>query len=732
MYLKNLGVILKLTFRDGKFSLSREKKLATLLTLSNGRFAVRGAFELYPLSLGTLVSHVYDYVPVFYRELAVLPEVSKLKVIVDGKPLNFDSSKFRLRRTLNLNNGVVEAALKWKGYGGELEYLSYRLVHRKHKGLFLINATLKFRGYDKASLISYIDTSVGNYFINDQVMIKHYVVEQARYTNNTLLLTLRTLDGKYKVTIAMKNRVSKFHERSFFNEHNALGEVFTVRGNSTIEITKYVYITRNIDSKNYVQDALKNIQKLYETDLNRLFREHVRSWRRVWRRIGLSIRGDKHIEKALKFNAFHLLQVIDDDSEYTILPARGLHGLGYRGHVFWDTEIYALPFYTLFYPEYARKILMFRCKLLEQAKENARRNGYKGAQYPWESADDGFEATPKEIPLDFSGRKIIRIWTGEEEQHITADIAYAVDKYYEITGDKSFMSKCGLKIIFETARFWASRVKYDETKGLYVIENVMGPDEYHPHVNNDYYTNLMAKYNLELAVKYFEKALKDDEWFSVVRELNISEDEVRLWDRISKNMFLPCFKNNLCEEFEGYFNLEDHVIQSSNNVNIGEKHIPESILERIDRTQIIKQASVIMAHYLLSDKYGFSRDFIKKNFDYYFKRTTHASSLSLPVYAAVAAKLGLKELAYTMFKYAAYADLGDIYGNVEDGFHVGSAGGSWQAFLYGFLGLKISDYGVNALPNIPNHWRYVKVKIKVHGKNYLVEIGDGVLKLREI
>jgi len=344
MYLKNLGVILKLTFRDGKFSLSREKKLATLLTLSNGRFAVRGAFELYPLSLGTLVSHVYDYVPVFYRELAVLPEVSKLKVIVDGKPLNFDSSKFRLRRTLNLNNGVVEAALKWKGYGGELEYLSYRLVHRKHKGLFLINATLKFRGYDKASLISYIDTSVGNYFINDQVMIKHYVVEQARYTNNTLLLTLRTLDGKYKVTIAMKNRVSKFHERSFFNEHNALGEVFTVRGNSTIEITKYVYITRNIDSKNYVQDALKNIQKLYETDLNRLFREHVRSWRRVWRRIGLSIRGDKHIEKALKFNAFHLLQVIDDDSEYTILPARGLHGLGYRGHVFWDTEIYASHF----------------------------------------------------------------------------------------------------------------------------------------------------------------------------------------------------------------------------------------------------------------------------------------------------------------------------------------------------------------------------------------------------
>ena len=169
---------MKLTFKDRVFSLSREKKLATLLTLSNGRFAVRGAFELYPLSLGTLVSHVYDYVPIFYRELAVLPEVSKLKIIVDGKPLDFSSSKFQLKRTLSLNNGVVEAALKWKGYGGELEYFSYRLVHRKRKGLFLINATLNFRGYDKASLISYIDTSVGNYLINDQVMIKHYVVEQ--------------------------------------------------------------------------------------------------------------------------------------------------------------------------------------------------------------------------------------------------------------------------------------------------------------------------------------------------------------------------------------------------------------------------------------------------------------------------------------------------------------------------------------------------------------------------
>ena len=725
---------MKLTFKDRVFSLSREKKLATLLTLSNGRFAVKGAFELYPLSLGTLVSHVYDHAPIFYRELAVLPEVSKLKIIVDGKPLDFSFSKFQLKRTLSLNSGIVEAALKWKGYGGELEYFSYRLVHRKRKGLFLINATLNLRGYDKASLISYIDTSVGNYFINDQAMIKHYVIEQVRYTNGTLLLTLRTLDNKYKVSIAMKNRISKFHERSFFNKHNVLGEVFTVGGNNSIEITKYVYIVRNIDSKNYIQDSLKNIRKLCEISLNKLFREHVSSWRLVWRRIGLSIRGDKHVEKALKFNAFHLLQVIDDDRDYTILPARGLHGLGYRGHVFWDTEIYALPFYILFYPEYARKILMFRCKLLEQAKENARRNGYRGAQYPWESADDGFEATPKEIPLGFSGEKTIRIWTGEEEQHITADIAYAVNKYYEITGDKSFMKECGLKIIFETARFWASRVKYDELRGLYVIENVMGPDEYHPHVNNDYFTNLMAKYNLELAVKYFEKALKNDEWFNIVRELNISEDEVRLWDRISKKMFLPCSENNLCEEFEGYFNLEDHVVQPdiSLNINIGEEHIPKTILEKIDRTQIIKQASVVLAHYLLSDKYRFSRDFIKKNFDYYFKRTTHASSLSLPVYAAVAAKLGLKELAYTMFKYAIHADLRDIYGNVEEGFHVGSAGGSWQAFLYGFLGLEISEHGINALPNIPSHWRYVKVKINVHGRRYLVEVSDGVLRVREI
>uniref|UniRef100_A0A7C3SL53 Glycoside hydrolase family 65 protein n=1 Tax=Thermofilum pendens TaxID=2269 RepID=A0A7C3SL53_THEPE len=402
-----------------------------------------------------------------------------------------------------------------------------------------------------------------------------------------------------------------------------------------------------------------------------------------WRELGLSIEGDEDFANALILNTFHLLQVYNDECEVFILPARGLHGYGYRGHVFWDADIYALPFYLLFKPEAARKMLEYRCRNLDAAIENARRNGYEGAQYPWESADDGLEATPREVPLDLAGKRRVRILTGELEHHITADVAYAVDLYFRFTQDRDFFERCGLRILVLTARFWVSRAQWDPARGKYVIRNVIGPDEYHVGVDNNFYTNVMAKHNLELAAHYAREALADSKLRERLLELRVTQEEISKWVEVSSKLEIPCESDGLCEQFEGYFKLKDFTIEPG---VLGEKNLPQEVLASVHEYQVIKQADVVAAMFLLRDK--FPREVLVKNYEYYLRRTTHASSLSLPMYAALALYLGRSEEGYDLLRQAALADISNIYGNTSDGFHVGSAGGVWTAILFGLLKIQ--------------------------------------------
>jgi len=470
------------------------------------------------------------------------------------------------------------------------------------------------------------------------------------------------------------------------------------------------------DSFDSCYDILKDSQS---KDFNQIYSLHREKWHREWDELGLKINGDKEFEKALIFNTFHLLQLYNEKSDYFILPARGLHGFGYRGHVFWDADIYCLPFYLFIKPDAAKKMLKFRFKNLISAKINAKRNGYEGAQFPWESADDGFEATPEEVPLDILGKTKVIIETGKLEHHITADIAYAVDLYYRYTADEEFKKIYGLKIIFETARFWASRVSYDPSKRAYTINNVIGPDEYHVHVNNSFYTNLMAKYNLEIAIDYYKQCLEKEEWRDCLKELSLDQNEIVQWENIASNIYLPCSEDGFCEEFEGYSKseLEDYILP---NGVIGEKSLPISEKNKIGKNKLIKQADVVLGMFLLRDR--FKKEIIMKNYDYYLKRTTHASSLSLPIYSCVAAYLGKIEEAYRMLKYASMADLGNIYGNTPDGFHVGSAGGIWMALFFGFLRINIDAEGkLNIQPSLPRNINEFKLKFSFKSKKLLLK-----------
>lgn len=691
-----------------------EEKLGTLLTLSNGRFSLRGELELAPSKYGLFVSHIYDYTPIFYRELVNLPRPIAIYIMVNDIPLSLiKEGKYSIERTLDIGSGTLETIVKWNSDEKQLVYKSLRIVHKEIKELAAVKASIEVKGFSgKLIIVSPIEFNTINPLMPEEVSIRHYKVIKSEANSDGIGIEVETLDRKYRVGIASSTRSNdKKYKRRILISQDFIGEelTFNIDNGDSIEILKYIGVSRNIEVNDPLKRSFEVVSKAYDMKWNDLVQKHVDEWKKIWSRIDLRIEGDEHIERLLKFNAFHLLQLVDDDSDYLIIPSKGLHGIGYRGHVFWDTDTYTLPFYIAFDPRAARKILMYRCKFIEEAKKYARSLGYNGARYPWESADDGVEATPREIPLDPLGKDIVRIYTGDEEEHITADIAYAVDLYYNATMDQEFMSKCGLKILFETARYWASRVVFEDD--MYVIKHTMGPDEYHHGVDNSFYINTMVRRNLDLAIKYYHEALRRHEWSKTIRALKVSGDEIRLWKDIRNKIYIPCHDDGLCEEFDGYMLLEDFKVESN---CIGEKCLPPEVVERIEKTRLVKQADVIAAMFLLKDE--FSEDTVLKNFKYYLERTTHGSSLSIPMYSAMAARLGLMDLAYNYLLIAAASDLEDVYDNTEYGFHVGAAGGTWLALLHGFIGINYKDGEIIIdKPRIPSKWRKISFNISSKG-----------------
>ena len=696
---------MKRRFTFSEDALDRET-IATLTTLSNGFLSIRGDPEFVESAHGTFVAGVYSSTPVFYRELVNLPRAHSLYAELEGIPL----APERVSYTLDVGRGLLEIESTLSSPYGKLEYKSVRFVHREYKGVIGLKAT--FKSVDASGRL-YIEAPIELEFSNPsvppEVSVKLYRVLSKTVAGHPMV-TVETADGRYKLWIASKLKPLFEGDVKGYSTQRKVGELVSldVHPGLAFSVERFAVVGSS------GEDVSAQLREIHERGFEELLDRHVARWEEEWRDLGIEIEGDEELASALIFNAFHLLQIYNEQSDVFIVPARGLHGYGYRGHVFWDAEIYAFPFYLLFKPNAAKKMLMYRCRLLNAAIENAKRNGYRGAQYPWESADDGFEATPREVPLDLTGERRVRIYTGDLEHHITADIAYAVDLYYRFTGDLDFLEECGLPILVNTARFWASRVEWDSSRGRYVIRNVIGPDEYHIGVDNNFYTNVMAKHNLELAASYSRSLMSDHRFSKVLERLNVTREEIEEWEKISSNIYVNCDPQGLCEQFDGYFNLKDYTIPPG---TVGEKNLPAHVLQSVQDYQLIKQADVVAAIFLLRER--FPREVIEKNYDYYLPRTTHASSLSLPMYAAVALYLGRYEEGMRMLKTAALADLANVYGNSKDGFHVGSAGGVWMALLFGLLRIRGGEELTYVRPEgVPVRLSF---SVKYRGKRYRIE-----------
>lgn len=466
------------------------------------------------------------------------------------------------------------------------------------------------------------------------------------------------------------------------------------------------------------QDARSAINRAKRFGWRGVLAEHEAAWAERWRHTDLQIKGDAASERALRFAIYHLNSAANPADERVSIGARALTGDSYLGHVFWDTEIYALPFYVATWPEAARALLMYRYHTLPGARAKAIRMGWRGAMYAWESTDTGEETTPEQV-IGPDGRPI-QVLCGTQEQHISADIAYAVWQYWEATGDEAFLLDAGAEILLETARFWASRAGA-ETDGKRHIRGVIGPDEYHETIDDNAYTNVLARWNIRRGVEV-ARLLRDRwprRWADLSKQLGVNEAELLQWTDAADTLFTGFnAETGLFEQFAGYFDLEEIDLSV-----YSDRKVPLDVVlgrERTQRSQVVKQADVVALLALLPEECDAKARL--QNYQFYERRCGHGSSLSRGMHALVAARLGEAELAIRYLQETSAIDLADTGDGSAGGLHIAALGGLWQAAVLGFAGVSLRAECLGLDPRLPPQWRTVGFQVQWRGRLVKIQI----------
>ena len=444
---------------------------------------------------------------------------------------------------------------------------------------------------------------------------------------------------------------------------------------------------------------------------------HETAWRQHWDASDVIIEGDDKVQEAVRFAVYHLTSAANPEDECVSVGARGLTGDAYFGHVFWDTEIYLLPFYVGVWPEAARALLMYRYHTLHGARAKAAHFGFRGALYAWESADTGEETTPERV-IGADGTPV-EILTGRMEHHISADVAYAVWQYWRFTRDDDFFLRAGAEILLDTARFWASRA-VAEADGKRHIRHVIGPDEYHEDVDDNAFTNVMARWNIGRGLETMD--LLRERWpnhAAALREkLALGDDELADWrDAIARIVTGLDAATGIYEQFAGYYKLQPLDLSL-----YADRKMPIDVVigpERTQRSQVVKQADVVALIALLPDEFPGAA--AKANFRYYEPRCAHGSSLSAGIHALVAARLGETETALRFLRQAAIADL-ELDPNSAGGIRIAGLGGLWQAIILGFAGLDLGSDMLGIDPRLPPHWRSLSFRVGWRGRSVAIRI----------
>jgi len=699
--------------------------------LGNGYIGTRGIYEELPIGCmpGTYLAGLYDRMASQVAELVNLPNPINFKFAIKGEKVGVIAMDIvDHKRVLNTKKAVLARKTLYKdSKGRRYDYQSVRFVsqHNKNIGVMQISLTALDSGC-VVDINTGIDTSVSNSGTLSEGKKKHFRIKELGQYRKAGYLVADSFEKKYTI-IYWSGFYYSINGKKIIAEDNIFQ--LKLKKNQPVILTKVFYIKHFPHKNSYKVQKSETFKVFYDalkTNFSTLLKDHTQAWEKLWKKADITIGGTANIQSNIRFNIYHMLVCMHSDAGLSSIGARTLSGEGYRGHIFWDAEIFLLPFYLFTFPKVAKNMLIYRYKRLDQARKIAKNNGYSGAQFAWESADTGEEETP-EWARDFD-RTIIKIHTHKMEHHITADIAYAAYKYYLITGDDDFMRDYGYEILIETARFWASRTVYNKKTKKYDIDHVIGPDEFHIDVKNSAFTNLMAQWNLVAAASMVDKFVSKGKLYQRLKDkLNLKEKEVKNWKQIAHHISIKINKKKIIEQFEGYFRLKNIPLKRTDENGI--PLLPHSLRAKdLGKTQLVKQADVLMAIFLLSEQ--INRKVALENYDFYISKTLHKSSLSAPIHAVVASQAGDLQRAYNFFNVSLRTDISNIYGNTNEGIHAASLGGTWQAVVFGFAGVKIVKEELCINPNMPRTWTNLVFSLTWQDSLIKLDLGNDIVRLR--
>ena len=678
-------------------------------------------------------------------ELPNLADFTNQKIEINGETFSMDKGEvLAYSRELNLKNAVVSRNVLWKSPSGvHVELKFERIISLAEEHVIAFRTVIRPLNSDvKVRISSGIDgtkTNTGTqHFIEGTKRI--YDGNLCEYTAHTGESDVQTVQyAGHRIYLAGEE-IHPYFLPVIDRRYLGIRTEMDIAEGETLIVEKIccVYTSRdkNAAGDENAEETAKRSHKAAVEYLQRGY-EDLRSksdeaWQKYWEKTDIDIESNSDYDQlAIRFALYHLNIMIKRDDDRVGIGAKGMSGEGYKGHSFWDTEVFLLPFYLFTDPYAARTLLSYRGKSLPGAEKKAKENAHKGAMFPWESAwlDDG-EVTPLWGAADVVTGEPIPILTGVLEQHISADISYAVWEYYTATGDEDFMEQYGYEIILATAVFWADRVEWEGDTCH--IRDVIGPDEYKEHVDDNAYTNYLVKYNLKLACEVAETLKKQNpKLYEKLNKCWQVDENLNGIQKAEAGIYVPkADADGIIPQFAGYEKLKYLDLTKYKESDVVGTIYEDFNQEQIGEYQVHKQADTVLLLLLFPELV--SAEDRAKNYEFYEKRTLHDSSLSKSSHALLAAKLGRQEEAYDFFRGCCDTDLGPVMSTSNAGIHSACMGGIWQCVVQGFGGVEIREGKLHVEPQLPKAWKTLTFRIAYAGTVLEVKASQDEVKIHNI
>ncbi|MFM7661453.1 MAG: family 65 glycosyl hydrolase domain-containing protein [Bacteroidota bacterium] len=710
---------------ENGFDSSKQKQAESIFSIGNGGFGQRANFEENysgPSLQGSYVGGVYypdktvvgwwknGYPESFAKVLNSCNWIG-INIEVNGKVLDLNKQTIlSFYRELDMKQGLLIRKFRVRFESGkELEIESTRFCSMADDELAAIrysvtpinfSGNVKFTPYLDGKVMNH-DSNYDEFFWEEDShkvdLKKGYVCTRTKKTNFTVSTAMRfSFWRKDELLDIHPNTFSK----DFYVENNF--EHFLEKG-IKYTLKKYISISSTLNHSEFsvIPRSINKVRDAYVNGFDKLLDDHISAWKNIWDKADIIIEGDSAAQQAIRFNIFQLYQTYTGKNEKLNIGPKGFTGEKYGGATYWDTEAYCLPFYLKTAdPKVARQLLIYRYNQLDKAKENAQKLGFKkgAALYPMVTMNG--EECHNEWEITF------------EEIHRNGAIAFAIYNYIRHTNDESYLMQYGRPVLFAIARFWAQRFNWSEDKKAYVMLGVTGPNEYENNVNNNWYTNYLAKWCLEYALTVNEKIT--DSSFE-----RLSLAEITSWKKLTTSIYLPKIEgSNIYLQQDGFLDKEK---QTVNDIPENQRPINQHwSWDRILRSVFIKQADVLQGIYLFEDHFDLNT--IEDNFDFYEPKTVHESSLSPCVHSILAAKIGRLDKAYELYLLTSRLDLDDYNCEADEGLHITSMAGTWMAIVEGMAGIRVFSDRVVFRPVIPKNWKSYQFQILVKNKPIKISV----------